>query len=160
MNEVQLIRRELAAQRQHGREVEASWNARPGILHPDNSINYNAYFLLILALESRRIESHLGRLRSRSDLSDAERRLLECQTREFETLTAARVPATTTDTVAHNVQSLNRLSMLAQALEAIAEAHYGVDDWRRASHIDADSILEERRLRKQALGEAHGPAAG
>jgi hypothetical protein len=168
MNEVQLIRRELAAQRQHGREIGASWSARHRELNTYNSVSYNSYFLLLIDLESRRIESHLDRLRARSDLNDAERGLLARCAREFETGSAAHVPAAapdsaaavTAETVARNVQSLSRLSTVVQELEAIAESRYGVNDWRRASHIDADTILEELRLRKQALGEARGPANG
>jgi hypothetical protein len=168
MNEVQLIRRELAAQRRHGREIGASWSAGTDEFNVLNSDTYNLYFSLIIDLESKRIASHLDRLRSRSDLSDAAQRLLESCAREFATLSTTRVTAcapdspaaVATNTVSCNVQSLNRHSTVAQQLEAIAESRYGVDDWRRTSHLDADSILEELRLRKQALGEARGPANG
>ncbi len=172
MNEVQLIRRELAAQRRHARDIEASWSARLGDINTHNSEAYNSYFLFILGMESKRIQSHLERLRIRSDLSKAEHALLELCGGEFETLTAARAPSSprsasasgsaatvTADTLARNVESLNRLSMLLQQLDAIAESRYGVEDWRSASHLDADSILEERRLRRRALGESHGPAS-
>jgi hypothetical protein len=161
MNEMQIIRRELAAQREHSREIGASWNSRRFDLSIANSVCYNLYFLLIIGLESKRIESHLDRLRSRSDLSDTERRKLERCAREFETLTAARVPASASDPATTiTADTVARFSTVVQELEAIAASRYGVDDWRRASYIDADSILEERRLRTQALGEAHGRAPG
>ncbi|HYK25264.1 MAG TPA: hypothetical protein VEV18_03325 [Steroidobacteraceae bacterium] len=168
MNEVQLIRRELAAQREHAREVGASWSSCLEDFKFVNSVTYYSYFSLILGLESKRIESHLERLRPRADLSEEERQRLARCAREFETHASARAlasmadsaPAVTASTVARSVESLTRLSTVVEELEAIAESRYRVDDWRRASHVDADSSLEERRLRKLALGEARGPAGG
>jgi len=163
MNELQFIRGELAAQRQRSREIGASWSERCGDaqireLNEVKSVSYRSYLLFIIDLESKRIASHLDRLGPRSDLSDAERKGFERCAREFEMLSAARALSSTS--AARTVESLSRLSTLVRELEAIAESRYGVDDWRNASHIDADSILEERRLRKQALGEPHGRASG
>ncbi|HEY2590990.1 MAG TPA: hypothetical protein VGI35_05310 [Steroidobacteraceae bacterium] len=162
MNEMQLIRRELAAQRRHAREIAASWISPRGAVSNEILNTYDAYFLLIIHLESSRVASHLDSLQSRSDLTHAERSLLEHCGSEFETLAAgaAAAPAITRETVMRHGSLLMQLSTLVQQLEGIAESRYGVDDWRRASHLDADSILEELRLRKQALGETRGPANG
>jgi len=37
-------------------------------------------------------------------------------------------------------------------IEASAERHYTIEDWRAVASANADSILEERRLRTAALG--------
>lgn len=174
MNEVQLIRRELAAQRRHAREIAASWISPRGAVSNEILNAYDAYFLLIIHLESARVASHLASLQSRSDLTHAERWLLERCGGEFEALAVERQPgrvrgseaqapagaAITRDTVMRHGSLLMQLSTLVQQLEGIAESRYGVDNWRRASHLDADSILEELRLRKQALGETRGPPNG
>lgn len=151
MNEVQLIRRELAAQRRHARDVAASWSASPRIQNPMISNAYGDYFRLIIDLESRRVRTHLDGLGMRSDLSDVELGLLERCARQIEALAPER---------ARDADLASELAALAQELETLAECRYRVQDWRRAAHVDADSILEERRLRAQALGEGHGPASG
>jgi len=149
VNELQLIRAELATQRRHARDLAAS-HARD--LNDKNSFtsdSYDKYFTFILAIESRRAASHLERLRSRSDLSVTERGVIERYAGELEVLRAERAAV-------DNARGVTRLCDLSTELEAIAESRYGLDDWRRAAHIDADSILEERRLRKQLHAQIHG----
>lgn len=46
---------------------------------------------------------------------------------------------------------LERLVESRGALEALTGRGYTVDDWRRAAHVNADSILEERQLRAEVL---------
>jgi hypothetical protein len=159
MNESQLIRRELAAQRRHAREIAASWISRDQEFSNEISDNYNSYLLLIIGLQIARIESHLERLRPRSDLSEAERGALDSHRCAFESLLAERARAFAGERVARNAEHLMQLSRIAEALDAMAESRYSVDDWRGAAHVDADSILEERRLRKQLLEQADGRAS-
>lgn len=172
MNEVQLIRRELAAQRRRARLLAAACSPEIGSVNSYVPDSYSLYFLLVLDLESKRLQSHLARLETRSDLSADERRALERCAREFASLAgghaaAARdTAADTRDTAAgtsvtRNAEALTRLSTIVEELESIAESRYTVDDWRRTAHVDADSILEERRLHErarneQARGEIHG----
>lgn len=161
MNELQLLRKELAAQRRHARELSIS---------RVESATYDEYLALIIGLETHRIASHLARLRPRLDMSETERRLLERCTSEFERLTAqasASCPtafegdghapgALPSGALTRKADLVMRLSALSEELETIAVSRYGIEDWRRAAHVDADSILEERRLRKKVLEQAHG----
>lgn len=140
MNELQLIRSELAAQRRHALELIAL-----GV----TSDAYTVYLAFILDLEARRIASHLEHLQSRSDLTDANHRLLGRCARTLETLAATQARGSSAELLA-------RLMPLVEELEALAESRYALADWRRAAHIDADSILEERRLRKKVLEQVHG----
>ena len=150
MNELQLIRRELAAQRRHVRAITTSLSTQSA---PSISVSYKLYFSFIIAMETRRLASHLERLRSRTDLTDADLRLIERGVRTLEALGAERSPGSCAERV-------TSLSALVEELEGIAESRYGLNDWRRAAHLDADSILEERRLREKALEQAHGRISG
>lgn len=152
MNELQLIRTELAAQRRNAREIAASLTSQPININIVPSTAYDKYLSLIIDLESHRARSHLERLRSRSDLSEAEHEVIAHCARELDALAHG---ATT-----HKAHCMTRHSALAEELEAIAAPRYGMDDWRRAAHIDADSILEERRLRKSVLEQIHGRVSG
>lgn len=53
---------------------------------------------------------------------------------------------------------VERLTESRLALEALAERRYTVEDWRRVAHVDADSILEERKLRAEVLRHGAGAA--
>lgn len=147
MNELQLLRTELAAQRGRAREM--------ALLCASQSKSYDIYLTFIIESESRRLASHLERLKPRSDLTPAERALLESSARELRTLDAiAR------DALALKAKSTVRLITVVEELEAIAVSRYGLEAWRRTAHLDADSILEERRLRKMVLEQTHGRTAG
>lgn len=172
MNELQVIRRELAAQHRHAREMAASLMSDSGMTTIASSDSYNIYLSWIIDLESRRAHSHLERLRSRSELSDPDGAVIERCAREFEMLSSegALAPPTATpqvpalgllrDGLTRKAHVITRLAALVEELETVAASRYGLDDWRRTAHIDADSILEERRLRKNALEHVHGRTSG
>ncbi len=181
MNEVQLLRKEIAGQRRRASEVAASWASGSAIGNHDRTESYKEYLEFILNSERRRLGSHLDRLRSHGALSEAERRTVERCTRAFEALaietgsepTLGGQEHVATDTgprdaaptvqIGRIAELLSRLEPMTREIEAIAERHYGVEDWRRTAQIDADSILEERRLREQIVAQArsnqgsHGP---
>jgi len=162
MNEVQLIRRELTGQRVRAREFIAAFESGDSINATVSSECYASYLMFAIESESARIVSHLERLTHRSDLSEAERRRLEHCGREFGSVTAAQraaAAAFTRETIARDVELLTRLSTLVEELEAVAESRYGVDDWRCTAHVDADSILEERRLHKRISSRTDGSRA-
>ena len=169
VNELQLIRSELAAQRHHARALAASLDSMNAIINSQILKSYDIYLSWIIERESHRTSSHLERLRSRSDLGDTERGVIGRCAREFDALAAERASASAAsaapasaahDVIARRADLMNRLAAIAEQLETVAASRYGIEDWRRTAHIDADSILEERRLRKNVSEQPHGRTSG
>ena len=98
--------------------------------------------------ERTRAAAHMARLGRDAELTGAERAALA---RLEEALDAARATAAPCATL------LADLIEAAARLEALVERRYTIEDWREVARVDADSILEERRL--WAETQLHGPLA-
>lgn len=172
MNEVQLIRREIAAQRRHASEAAAggasSSESQKGSAYTVACVEY---IELIIKQERLRLEAHLERLRARRELTEAERQMLErCAafvgampsvgTGDAPGLSEPDAAIDPVRRLARARDLLSRIEPVAHEIEAVAERCYGIDDWRRTSHVDADSILEARRMRKRVLEHADGGTVG
>ena len=136
---MQFLRRQIGIERQHGREVAALCGAIParheslvgtdfGHSKLDISNNYVQYMKYYLDLESARARAHIARMSSATDPTLAE-------TTALESLKGALSEA-----------SLLELIEAAERVEALAERRYSIEDWRRVARVDADAVLEERRL--------------
>ncbi|HTX24444.1 MAG TPA: hypothetical protein VMD03_07305 [Steroidobacteraceae bacterium] len=163
MDEVQLIRRQIDTERQHLRAAATALAAaaRTRDVRADRgtsgdtscaiSESYERY--LLTNREPARCAAHLARLGARGALSPPERTAL-AQLQDSLTRLRGRVgAAAATDRVdpAELAQLTCEWIESAESLEALAERRYTVDDWRAIAQIDADWILEERRLWAQLL---------
>lgn len=185
MNEVQTIRREIAAQRLGASEIAARCapsRGDAGLAENYNleSIAYEHYMFFFLDIECRRLAAHLDRLRT--GVSDESARLLlergarvlaEARTardslrRFVEASDPLRDAAPSAPDVAADRsvalreagERVRALEPVAAAIEACAAKIYRLEDWRRAAHLDADVILEERRLRNRILELEHARRA-
>lgn len=150
MNEVQWLQAELAAEREHLREIttRASASGEIGDLSEGFTETYNDYIMLILRKEQARARAHLGRFDGARPFSPAEHAAIE---RLQGALASAEAAA-----AAHLGPAVEALIESRTALEALVSSLYTVDDWRRTAQINADSILEERRLRARVLQHLAG----
>jgi hypothetical protein len=156
VNEVQTLRREIASQRRSLRELAAACRT-PGADREKigNSEACRDYLMFSLHQERGRLRAHLECLRASPGLTAPERSTLDRASdalRAIESGGALGAPEALTELL------LAHILPTAEALEAIAERHYGVEDWRRAAHVDADSILEARRLRQRVIEHGASPA--
>lgn len=170
MNEIELLKSQLAAERQHLEEIAArcrGGNEQISIYFTANCIKY---LLFSIKNERARLEAHAERSRDGADARSAQ--AIERLRRAFEQAeaAAARLPALPESAPSKAVSREDALALtecaeLIQrsveartALEALEAPRYTVDDWRRIARLDADSILEERRLRTGVLGHGAGDA--
>jgi hypothetical protein len=127
MNEVQLLRRQIAAERQHVRDINFN-----------NSSAYSDYIKYILARERARAVGHLARLSMYLPLAPNEQAALTSLRDALgETIDLEATGGTA---------GLCNLIDTIESIELIAERRYSVEDWRSVAQLDADSVLEERRL--------------
>jgi len=130
LNEVQLLRRQIATERQHLREAAVRLSDLV------NSKAYDRYIMYSIGMQRARARSHIARFGAHASMTGDERSAL------------AGLQQALADT-ADSPAALNRILHLIDATETIeklAEGRYGVEDWRSVAQVDADSILEERRL--------------
>jgi len=105
-------------------------------------MSYVKYMRYCLDKESARARAHLARLGSAAEPTPAETAALE---RLKRALGEAR---------------LLDLIEAAERVEALAEQWYSIEDWRRVARIDADAILEERRLWAEVDRDGSGARGG
>ncbi len=168
MNEVQLLRAQLSAEREHWREVVSLCASRraENYISQDFIISYTNYILFCMSKEHARSTTLLERS------SPGDSGAIDDLRRALFPVTAAlgelRRPARTTAHRAvadgrQRLEALHRCVVLVdrliesrRALEALTEHLFTVDDWRRLAHVDANSILEERKLRAEVLRHGAG----
>jgi hypothetical protein len=165
MNEVQLLRQQIATERRHVREATAiraaacpashvtSRDAKLD-LHLDISISYDNYLRYFFAKERARARAHIARLSRHAPLAPSEQAALTRLQRALEESAdleamlagAVAIAAETNGALAGNTALLCNLIDANETLEPLAERRYSVEDWRSVAQVDADSVLEERRL--------------
>jgi hypothetical protein len=134
MNEVQLLRRQIAVERQHCLDIR-----------DNNSISYDNYIMYYIARERARMKAHIGRLSLHAPLAPSEQAALTSLRHALDE-SADLDAANTNGGLARRTSLLHNLVHAAEAIEPFAERYYSVEDWRSVAQVSADSILEERRL--------------
>ncbi len=178
LNEVQLLRRQIGLERQHGRELVAlgaalpregasSSRMRSEIISEYTSRSYDDYIMYYLLREQARAAAHIQRMSAAGALTDLEREACESLGRVLgaaanavantpaDALEASRAAAG--GVPAARAALLCELIEAAERLEALAERRYAVEDWRHVARVDADSILEEHRLWAEVHRAWHAP---
>jgi hypothetical protein len=169
VNETDLIRRQLALEREHAREVTAAAQAglRSGAKQPD-SARYRSFLVEYLrylettadALETR-IEAHLARS-ARSDTAWPQLRAARAASRARAVAALGRVngagmdPTDISEIIDYIVTYTDNLMFyisFSESLEDTAGA-YDLSAWRTVAHLDADSIIAERRRHAVMLAAA------
>jgi hypothetical protein len=145
MNEVQLLRRQISVERQHIIEVNIY-----------NSTAYNNYIMYCIDREQARAQAHIARLSLHAPLAPTEQAALTSLRHALDE-TANLDAADPNGALAHRTTLLRNLIQAAQAIEQFAERYYSVEDWRSVAQVNADSILEERKLWAEVLH--HGTVA-
>jgi hypothetical protein len=159
MNEAQLIRRQIGIEREHAcellRRIESTF-----------SMTYSNYLLYILDKQTSRATAHIERMSSRGPVTPDEEAALHNLRRALEELTrvlpapesgGGRPPSRAGSSPPISAGQERCLAPLrdlidsSERLEALAEWRYTIDDWRSIARIDADSVLEERRLWAEVL---------
>jgi hypothetical protein len=152
MNEAQLIRRQIGIEREHAYELLRR-------IEQTFSMVYDNYLLYILDKQTSRATAHIERMSSRGPVTPDEEAALQNLRRALEELTRV-VPAPDSRAGSSPRISAGQERCLAplrdlidssERLEALAERRYTIDDWRSIARIDADSVLEERRLWAEVL---------
>ncbi len=169
MNEVELIRAQLDAEREHLREVASLGASRRAMdyFSKDFIISYTNYLLFCMSKEHARSTTLLERSSpgDSGPIDDLRRALTPATAALGELRGPARATAhgAVTDgrqrleELHHCAELADRLIESRRALQALTEHLFTVDDWRRLAHVDANSILEERKLRAEVL--RHGAGA-
>lgn len=145
MNEVQLLRRQIAVERQHFIETNV-----------DNSKSYKNYIIYYITKERARAKAHIARLSLHASLASTEQAALASLRHALDE-TADLDAADANGTLARRTTLLHNLIHAAEAVEPFAERYYSVEDWRSVAQVSADSILEERRLWAEVIH--HGTVA-
>jgi len=181
VNEIQLLKAHLASEREHLRALAARSAAAAGpsgpLARPDSDLSveyitsYISYLMFIIRKERARAEAHaerFGGAKSQGPMEHAALERLQEALASVATIEvslraalAARGAPEARERARELVDAVAVVEALIDArvaLEALASSRYTVDDWRHTAQIDADSILEERRLRAQVL-QHHGRAA-
>ena len=167
MNETDLIRRQLALEREHAREVIAAAQAglRSGVAQSDCAARYRAFLAEYLryldttadALEGR-IEAHLARS-NRGSPAWPELRAARAASRARATAALGGADGAPTDlteildSIIAYTDNLMSYIGLSENLEDTAGA-YDLGAWRAVAHLDADSIMTERRRHTAMLAAA------
>ncbi len=174
MNEAQLIRAQLAAEREHLREVASLCAAARAPIH---NAKINHYFITTcinyllfsmnkeLARSADLLEcSSRAHERAHEKAGNDLRRALGLVTEALGELQARSTARSIATDARQTLEELERCTTLVDrliesrlALETLAERDCSIVDWRRIAHVDADSILEERKLRTEVL--RHGAGA-
>jgi hypothetical protein len=170
VNETDLIRRQLALEREHAREVVAAAQAglRSGGEQSDSVARYRSFlgeYLRYLeatadALEAR-IEAHLARS-TRAHTGWPQLRAARAASGARATAALSRADGTGSEStdLTEIVDSINAYTEnlmsyinLSESLEDTARA-YDLSAWRTVAHLDADSIMAERRRHAAMLAAA------
>jgi len=182
MNEVGLIRHQLALERVHvGAVANACANAMQGdagtVASGDSLGQFRRacidYLACVLAWFEERDQRLAELLQARSPVADPARHALEealaRRGRSRETLAKleAACAASTAPTGSARQQAWREFgdyfdtawSARRDAIDALLGAHSRVSDWRTLGGIDADSILEERRRYARVHAQAPPGAA-
>lgn len=170
MNEAQLIRAQLAAEREHLREVASLCAAAHTRIHQAEIspyfINSCINYLLFSMNKERTRSAALLECSSRAHEKAGNdlRRALSLVTDALGELQARSTARSVATDARQTLEELERCTALVDRLidsrldlETLAEREYSIVDWRRVAHVDADSILEERKLRTEVL--RHGAGA-
>lgn len=178
MNEVEFLEAQLAAERRHVHEV-ASWCAmltargRSESISLDRIYSYCRYLMFYIGKEEARAAAHLelapapaparglesgpapgpalraASERLRGALVSAREEAARVSA-VFAGLQAGSPPVSHLDELAQFAERVADLTESRVALATLAAPRYTLDERRRAAHLDADSILEERRLHAEA----------
>ncbi len=157
MNEVQLIRQQIGIVREHVRVLSRNKNN-----HFSNA--YDDYIIYALNQEQSRGAAHVQRLSAAGSSAPQEEAalahlrhaldetapLLEVATSH--TARGSKAPATPERRAA----LLCNLIDSAERVEALAERRYTLEDWRSVARVDADSVLEERKLWAEVVRDGSG----
>lgn len=174
MNEAQLIRAQLAAEREHLREVASLCAAAHTRIH---QAEISPYFIsscinyLLFSMNKERTRSAAllecssrAHERAHEKAGNDLRRALSLVTDALGELQARSTARSVATDARQTLEELERCTALVDRLidsrldlETLAEREYSIVDWRRVAHVDADSILEERKLRTEVL--RHGAGA-
>jgi hypothetical protein len=180
MNEIEFLRSQVRLERRHLREVRAAWSARLDSACTDReldrvTLSSAPYLLFALRRLAGQDSGHCERLRSfldrnaeanpdesaelRAALAEVAQSLqqLHAARQRFEAAYQARVEGRLDVTgwirACREFDSWYATQLAAQRhrLGHWLDAHYTLADWRSTSLVDAESILEERRLYDAAL---------
>ncbi len=187
MNEVQLLKSQLAAERQHLREVAGLCTAGSELVSPEFTESCANYILFSMNQERARAQALLersSRVRGPADGARGEPAALHALEEGLGAVTVAlgellELRGTRRagrggpgavggppgmnggrqrlEALGRSAALLERLIVSRLSVQALAEAGYTVEDWRRIARVDADSVLEERRLRAEVLRHGAGP---
>jgi hypothetical protein len=167
MNELQLIREQVSTERRHMAEVKnACGTAIERGIDTDTGLDEFCqacadYLVFILGRFNAQDQAHCELLRPRLAPDDAaNRRILDDleETLQISRGAIARLAAALDARRAGHMHAPefvgacrdyvaffnDVLSRRRHVIYHLFDRHYGVEDWRRASFVDADSILDER----------------
>jgi hypothetical protein len=162
MNELEFIRQQVSTERAHMGATRAALGASLSARYPDDVLEPFAraaaqYLVFVVRRFNRQDLEHCAILGPRvpaadtgdhstlKDLADT----LQLSTEAIERLAAAAgAPLPDLLAACREYDRFYRevLVQRRHAIYHLFERHYGIEQWRRASFVDADSILEERRL--------------
>jgi hypothetical protein len=183
MDEIGLIRRQLATEHDHLAEAArafatlAGQSDSPEII--DFTLKYADYLLYYIIKSTRRLAAMAQMLARDAALSAPERAGLDaiaplqrtteatCSQIEntlHEPITACAMFSALRIEIDRATDSLlESLRRMRAVVEPLAEGHFGLSDWRSAAQFSADSVLEERRRFAQIMTlsrDATATAAG
>jgi len=141
MNETDFIRQQLAAERAHLREILLAVPQQTGPVKMARPVT--AY----VEWASRRLLNQLSAHRHALQAVPTIAAATQAQLTEVATTTTRAVDAAAAGSL--NVQAKRLLALLeawSEPLDALAGATLRIGHWRRAAHLSADTILEERQL--------------
>jgi hypothetical protein len=141
MNETDFIRQQLAAERTHLREILLAVPQETGPVKMARPVT--AYLEWASRRLLEQLSAHRCALQAVPALTGATRaRLTEVAT----TAAHARAAAAAGSPSVQAQRLLALLEAWSEPLDALAGASLRIGHWRRAAHLSADTILEERRL--------------
>jgi len=145
VNELELIRRQIAVEQQHASEVAAA------CADPDSHPACLDYLRLIAGRWRARARAHARRLQIEAPLgalAAVESAAARCDGEEASAAGSQSINSQELMSYAHKVMSY--LDTVGR-LDTLAASRYTLADWRDVAGIDADAVLEERRLYAAAI---------
>lgn len=162
MNELEFVRQQVSTERSHMGATRAALAAALAADYPQGTLTpfVNAaavYLVFVVRRFNRQDLEHCSMLTPLVPASDAEDRAALVDLSETLRLSsgavdklAAALPGTPAELLAacrdYNRFYTDVLVKRRHAIYHLFERHYGIENWRRASFVDADSILAERDL--------------
>jgi hypothetical protein len=141
MHETDFIRRQLAAERAHLREILLAVHQQAGPVNLDRPIT------TYLEWASRRLLNQLNAHRCALQAVPTIAAATRAQLSEVATAASEAVEAAAARSL--NLQAPRLLALLeawSDSLDAVAGATLRIGHWRQCAHLSADTILEERQL--------------